>query len=438
MLRFQDNTPSATTATSSTQLEGAEAKSYGIIVFICTLVGLAGFGLLQVVNLASAGGQLSSDFLFYLAITVLPIIVIIPLTAAATRHKEQASYQNSLHNRVESLKSRIGTREDLMRMIADHQPGAVTIFDKDNRYWFANRRASVMIGKPIEDILGKQPLKVLAQDSMARRLEVRLAEVRAMETSRDYVDQITDERGEAKFIQSHYELLSPLPDLVGGVLVSEEDLTPVIIERERRAQMLRQVIDTLVAVVDRRDPYAAGHSAKVGQLSQVIAVEMGLSEKEIEAAEIAGSLMNFGKVLVERDILTKTTPLTQEELQRVRDSILTSADILSIIGFDSPVVPTLQQVQERFDGSGIPHGLRGEEIMITARVVAVANTFVAFVSPRAHRDSMTHKEAIQRLMQDAGKNYDERVIVALAHFVENRPNRLDWLVPAKQALVRQG
>jgi HD-GYP domain-containing protein (c-di-GMP phosphodiesterase class II) len=429
---YQDSTASVSTSQLHQRSKG-EAKPWASFGFMGVLACLSLVGLWRVVLLYLDHQRLASDFYFYLVLLILPLVIIVPLAMSTTRRNERTRNYTNLQNRMDLLKSRFDNREDLMRMIADHQPGSVTIFDKDNRYWFVNKRAAQVMGKPTEEILGKPPLMVLSQDALARRLEVRLAEVRTLETSKDFVDQIKDERGEARFIQSHYEPLAPQPDLVGGILVSEEDLTPIIIERERRARMLRQIIDTLVAVVDRRDPYAAGHSAKVGQLSQLIAVEMGLAEKEIEAAEIAGSLMNFGKVLVERDILTKTSPLTPEELQRVRDSILTSADILSIIGFDSPVVPTLQQVQERYDGSGIPHGLKGDKILITSRIVTVANAFVAFVSPRAHRESMSFKDAVQRMMLDAGKSYDDRVIVALAHFIENRPNRLDWLAPTKQA-----
>ena len=159
----------------------------------------------------------------------------------------------------------------------------------------------------------------------------------------------------------------------------------------------------------------------------MIAEEMVLTENEIETAEVAGSLMNFGKVLVPREILTKTSALTAEELRQVRESILTSADILSIIDFVGPVVPTLRQVLERFDGAGAPRGLRGDEIMVTARIVAAANTFVALASPRAHRPSLGFAEAVKVMMKDADTVYDRRVLTALTNCVQNRGDKLEWL-----------
>lgn len=421
-------------AASAATDQAIQRKSNGLFIgMILFMLVITGLGASQLIVLYQNQDSHLSHFIFFLTVTLAPLLLLAPISAHTARRQEQILQQDNLNNRLESLKSRMDNREDLMRVIADHQPGAVMIFDRENRFWFVNKRAVSGIRKSLPEIIGRPPMRVFDNESEARRLEIRLAETRALETSRNYVDQVSDEQGRARFLQSHFELLGNLPDLPQAVLVSEEDLTPMIVERERRSRMLRQIIDTLVAVVDRRDPYAAGHSAKVGQLSQRIAVEMGLPEKDIEAAEIAGSLMNFGKVLVPREILTKTTPLTTEELQRVRDSILTSADILAIIGFDSPVVPTLRQVMERYDGTGAPDGIKGEEILTTSRIVALTNAFVALVSTRAHRNSLSFADAIQRLQQDSGKAFDGKVINTLAKYIENYPNRLDWLAPTKQA-----
>lgn len=256
----------------------------------------------------------------------------------------------------------------------------------------------------------------------SKRASPKCARGRAIET----LDQRSDPNGAVRFIKARFEAVKPNGDFAGGVIMRAEDVTNLLVERERRENTLRQVIATLVAVVDRRDPYAAGHSARVGQLSRALAEELVLGQKDIEATEIAGSLMNFGKVLVPREILTKNGALTADELQRVRDSILTSADILSLIDFMGPVVPTLRQVLERFDGSGVPQGLRGDAILVTARVVTVANAYVALVSPRAHRPGMDFTEATKLVTRDAGSLYDPRVVNALAACVAKKAGMMDW------------
>jgi PAS domain S-box-containing protein len=397
----------------------------GVVLFVLSLIGVH--------RLAQNDTSLSSSVTFSIAVGLvfIPLLLLSIVVGIWTRGAEERRLQSLFKARYDKLQSHLNYREDLLRLVADHQPGSIAIFDRHNRYWFVNRVAASSIGKEAEEIIGQPPLKVLGNDR-AKKLEVRLAEARASDVPVTFMDQVTDEKGAMRFIQVHYESITPYEDMTGCVLVSEEDLTTLIVERERRERMLQQVIETLVAVVDRRDPYAAGHSSRVGQLSRVLAEEMGLSQQEVEAAGISGSLMNFGKVLVSRRILTKTTALTPEELQRVRDGILTSADILAIIGFEGPVVPTLRQILERFDGTGAPEGLKGEQILLTARIVAASNAFVALVSPRAHRPGLSFPEALKRLTEDADKAFDHRVIVALTHYIENRPNKLDWLASNKQ------
>lgn len=400
--------------------------------FAVGLVVIALYGIWALISGYENSAE-DSGFAFYLnlALAIVPLALLPVVLVKHTRLAERSEMGQGYESRIDQLQNRLSYREDMLRLVADHQPGAISIFDRHNRYWFVNERAAASIGKSSAEIIGQPPIKVLPNEQ-AMKLEIRLAEARAAETPIELVDRVVDKKGKTQFLQRHYEAVSEIAEVSGCVMLREDDLTSLIVERERREEMFRQLIDTLVAVVDRRDPYAAGHSARVGQLSRVIAVEMGLESVMVETAEIAGSLMNFGKVLVSRRILTKTTALTSEELQRVRDGILTSADIVGIICFEGPVVPTLRQVLERYDGTGAPDGLKGEDILVTARIVSVANAFVAFVSPRAHREGLPFREALSVMMKDSGKAFDEKVLIALSHYIENRPNKLDWLTVKTQ------
>ena len=367
-----------------------------------------------------------------MCMAVIPLVFFLLLTISAAQRLEYNRMSGTYQARMDQLQKRLNAQEDLLHAVTDHDPQAISIFDKDNLCWFANASAAREAEHDIRDMIGKNATKILGHE-LARTFEERLNQTRRTGKPLITLDQKSTDLGVPRFMQAYFEAVAPFGDLTGGVLVRSQDVTSLIIERERRETMLRQVIGTLVAVVDRRDPYAAGHSARVGQLSRLLAEEMLLDERSIEAAEVAGSLMNFGKVLVPREILTKNSALTPEELQRVRDSILTSADILSIIDFSGPVVATLKQVLERYDGSGAPLGLKSEQILITARIVAVANVYVALVSSRAHRPSMEFNEAVQVMMRDADKLYDRRVVTTLANYIQGGTSKFEWLGVAKQA-----
>ena len=136
--------------------------------------------------------------------------------------------------------------------------------------------------------------------------------------------------------------------------------------------------------------------------------------------------MNLGKILVPAELLTKRGRLSDEEIQQVRGSILASADLLEGIEFEGPVVETLRQLQERWDGIGKPRGLKGEEIIVTARIVAVANAFVAMVSPRAYRPGIGFDEAIEMLLSQVGTVFARGTVAALVNYLDNRKGREEW------------
>jgi response regulator RpfG family c-di-GMP phosphodiesterase len=210
-----------------------------------------------------------------------------------------------------------------------------------------------------------------------------------------------------------------------GALVLLDDLTEVSAERDRRERILRQLVQTLMAVVDRRDPFSANHSARVAEVSRAIAEEMQLSRIEADTADIAASLINLGKVLVPRELLTKTDDLTEEEREILRQSVQSSADLLERVEFDGPVVRTIREAQERWDGSG-QKGISGDDIVQGARIVAVANAFVGMVSARAYRDPLSFDQASGILQEGVDSAFDRRPVSALVNVLDNRGGRDRW------------
>jgi HD-GYP domain-containing protein (c-di-GMP phosphodiesterase class II) len=392
-----------------------------------TFLLLASFyGFWQWAHAPTDGG----DALYLVSLGVVPLLLFFFVAMRAAAGAGRLSSLMGFQFRIDQLQKRLNAQDDFFRSITDTTPSALTIYNNENEYWFVNASAARNLRITGNSIIGKKPVSVLGAEQ-GRKIEKSLDQVRATNKPLDVLTEDFDENNHIRYVQTSYQALSAFGEFPGGVMAREENVTTIILERERRENMLRQVLSTLVAVVDRRDPYASGHSGRVGLLSRALAEEMHLTERECEAAEIAGSLMNFGKVLVSRSILTKTDALTEAELQRIRDGILTSADILSLIDFGTPVVATLRQVLERPDGTGAPYGLHGDAILITARIVAVANAFVALVSPRAYRPGAEFSIAAERLAKDAGKAFDNRVIAALGSFLKKNDSKLDWLAVTK-------
>lgn len=332
-----------------------------------------------------------------------------------------------------ALARKLDFQSRLMRLVTDSQRNFILIADTDGRVRYANATLAKFMETTSEDLIGK-PLAAAVGPDAARRMSRRNQEASLSNKAVITVDRVVlSEEDDSKFrvVQTQHIPLedhSAGPDQPPsrGTLVVEEDITDIVMEREKRERVLRGVVDALVSVVDRRDPYAAEHSTRVARMSRMIATELGLSDIDTNAVEMAGALMNLGKLLVPQQILTKQGQLDEAELRVVRDSIIASADIVSSIEFEGPVVETLRQSLEKFDGSGFPQGRTGDDIILTARILAVANAFVALISQRAHRAGLSIDAAIDSMMAQEGKAYDRGVIAALVNYIDNKGGRAEW------------
>ncbi len=153
-----------------------------------------------------------------------------------------------------------------------------------------------------------------------------------------------------------------------------------------------------------------------------MAGEMELGPADVECVEVAGRLMNLGKILVPEELLTKSEPLTDDELALIRNSIATSADLLDGVEFTGPVVETLRQLAEDVTG-GKGSGNGEGEVMLSTRIVAVANAFVALASPRAYRAGLAIDAALDTLLSKMSAGGNRRVVVALASYLDNHGGR---------------
>ena len=320
------------------------------------------------------------------------------------------------------LATKLAAQEKLLRVVADNQLEPILIVDASNVAHFANEKAARTFQMPSEAVAGKD---LTALMGLARAEEYQAANQIALRDNKPFLR--TWRKGDepnAQVIQSEHVPLPHIPiDRLAipspGVLIIDQDVSAVVHERERRMRTLQQLVNALVYLVDKRDPNAANHSMGVALAAREMAAEAELDLHLTAVAETAGKLMNIGKIMVPSKLLTKEAPLAEDEIRLIRESLQESVALLESIEFEGPVVDTLRQMQERFDGSG-PLGLRGEATLITARIIAVANAYIGMVSPRSYRGVMDSDQAIKTLMQASDTQFDRRAVVALANFVANR------------------
>jgi HD-GYP domain-containing protein (c-di-GMP phosphodiesterase class II) len=354
---------------------------------------------------------------------LLALLFIAAAFAAVWRHgaSRRASEEAGRYRR---LAERFEHQSALLRHVTDGQPNAIFIADEAARYTFANRRAAAEAGISADDMLGKSLAAVIGPAKASRYVELNRRAMRDRAVIEDVWRSGTG--ASVTVLHSQHIPLEPVPDIARGVLVIEEDLSQIAAEQERRRATLDHLVRCLISLSDLRDPDAAGHSAFVAEVAHAVAEEMGLEPILVETAEMAGRLMNLGKVLVPAHVLTRAGPLTPIELEQLHESLLKATQFLEGIEFDGPVIETLRQCQEHWDGTGRPNRMTGRAIVPTARVLAVANAFVGLMSPRSYRPAMGADNATRILLAETGTKFDPAVVAALVNHLENRGGRTVW------------
>jgi putative nucleotidyltransferase with HDIG domain len=185
--------------------------------------------------------------------------------------------------------------------------------------------------------------------------------------------------------------------------------------RESQDQLRRSLLDFITAIsatIEIRDPYTAGHQRRVAHLAMAIARELKLPEEQIEGLNLAGLVHDFGKIRVPAEILSKPGLLNDLECAFIRQHSQTGYDILKSIDFPWPIAQIVLQHHERLDGSGYPNGLKENEILPEARVIAVADVVEAMISHRPYRAGLGLDAALEEITRHRGALYDAAAVDA--------------------------
>jgi HD-GYP domain-containing protein (c-di-GMP phosphodiesterase class II) len=171
-------------------------------------------------------------------------------------------------------------------------------------------------------------------------------------------------------------------------------------------------LQVMVSAVEVRDPYTALHQIRSADVARDIATEMGLPQDKIDAIRMAGAIHDIGKLSIPPEILTKPSKLTNVEFALIKEHSRSGYETLKNVESPWPLAQIVHQHHERMNGSGYPRGLRGNEISMEARILAVADVVSAMVSHRMHRPSLGIEAALEEIEKNKGILYDNTVAEA--------------------------
>lgn len=324
---------------------------------------------------------------------------------ASVRSQQAAS-------RLREANERILGQSLMLNAITDNTSDFLAIIDAADSFVFANRTLAEAVGVEVAEFAGKTLSAMLGAD-VAKQLEADLVD--GDDQAEELV--VTLEIGGRERRYSNFRI--PLPEAVSGAgsyLLVMRDVTDLLLAEERQERLMWELVETLSGVLDQHDPYSANHSRMVARLAESVAELMDLDRKVQQTVRIAGHLINIGKLSIPREVLTKEDKLTDAEYKLLSGHLGHAREILSGIEFDGPVADAVGQSGELLNGRGRPDGLKGEAIILPARILGAVNSFVAMTRPRAWRKGMDRQTAIDQLVTEHDR-YDRRVLAALYHFI---------------------
>jgi response regulator RpfG family c-di-GMP phosphodiesterase len=315
---------------------------------------------------------------------------------------------NALLQTNRQLRKEIGTRQETEKalhmsevnfrnMIYNNADG-ILILDENSIVKFMNPAAESIFGTKAKHFVG-QTFEHLIIPGKPTELDIII--------------------GDGKSVVAEMRVMETEWEGKKAYLASLRDIT----NRKRMQQRLQRSLDNLKEVMDgtiramalaveMRDPYTSGHQHRVAQLAQAIAEEISLPPDTVEGVYMAASIHDIGKISLPAEILSKPLKLTEIERKMIQAHSKVGYDILNGVDFSWPIAQIVLQHHERMDGSGYPHGLGGKEVLIEARIVGVADVVETMASHRPYRPAMGLDRALEEVMKNKGRLYDEKVVNA--------------------------
>jgi PAS domain S-box-containing protein len=313
---------------------------------------------------------------------------------------------------------------ELLHAVTDNAEAYVILMDAQQRVMFANARLADKLHTTPDELEGSSLSSVLGPANVQPMQEA-IDALQSDGTTHHCTRQMVIANEERSF-QCSLVPVDRIGESCNAILLVLQDVTELQRAQQKNASLMRSLVETLMHVVDLHDPNSAHHSARMVEVANAIGHELKLNETDLRTLDLATSLANLGKIFVPREVLTKPEELTEAEQALVHRHVQFGTELLQDLDFEGPVLDTIAQKQEHLDGSGYPNGLTGDDILLTARILAVSNAFVALVSPRAYRQAVSIEAALDQLLRESGHKFDRHVVAALFHVAENRSDWTDW------------
>jgi len=318
---------------------------------------------------------------------------------------------------------RIRESEKQYRLLAEHTTDFIWMMDMDLKPVYQSPSAEKLTGFTHDELVELPFEKRVTPESLKLASEIFLGELPRVLTEPAYnpvhkIDlEIYRKDGSTLWSENKFSVIRDENGRPISILGEARDITQRKLDEEKLVKSyeatkkaLDDAINTMVKIVELRDPYTAGHQQKVAGLATAIAGEMKLEDARIEQLRTAALIHDIGKMYIPSDILSKPGKLSEIELGLIKTHSKSGYDIVKGMDFPAAVALAVLQHHERLDGSGYPSQLKGADTLLEAKILAVADVVEAMASHRPYRPALGVDKALEELSNGKGKLYDPDVV----------------------------
>lgn len=333
--------------------------------------------------------------------------------------------QETLASKVVELEKKLMDMERMYHILADNMTDTIWLLDLDLRTTYISPSAHKVRGYTPDELIGLPIEKQVKPESLQLILATisedmaRIQENSDINPVRKLEIELYRKDGSTFWSENTFSLIKDEKGIPMGVLSVGHDITERIsneqkLQRsyERLQKAMTGALQTIAMISEVRDPYTSGHQQQVSKLAAAIGREMGLSEKQVAAIQMAGALHDIGKINIPAEILSKPGSLNKIEFDLIKTHPSVGREILKSIDFPFPICQIIVQHHERINGSGYPEGLTADDICLEAKILAVADVVDAMSFHRPYRPARGIEEALNEISQNRGVLYDADVVDA--------------------------
>jgi PAS domain S-box-containing protein/putative nucleotidyltransferase with HDIG domain len=318
------------------------------------------------------------------------------------------------------MERKLKEREQWLTTILKSISDAVIVTDQEGKITFMNPVAETLTAYAQDEALGKNVFEIyriiddknlgttdqLIQDRIKSEMFIQRANQLLVSKSNDIVPVDTVQTN----LIDHKESISGSVVVIRDITKKLEAEAKTLESLEKLRMAMGGIIQAMAYTVEKRDPYTAGHQRRVADLARAIATEMKLPDDQVDGIRLAGVVHDVGKIAIPSEILSKPGSLTELEYNLVKKHPEVGYDILKNIDFPWPIAEIVFQHHERLDGSGYPQGKRGDQILLEAKILSVADVMEAMASHRPYRAALGIEKAMEELDGNKGALYDAAVV----------------------------